>query len=199
MDDLTSYLQGFLAILLLTSFVKIFTVFSIMRYGIGLEGNGLGLVFFAVSLALALAVVGNQSAPIAGSASFLSFGKSINQQNVESNFRPFLERNVDKAIHERVLASLRKNKSATAQPDQPAEFNLLVASFILSELKRAFQLGFLILIPFLVVDLVVTNILAALGVTQLSQAVVSLPIKIVLFFAIDGWTMLTEKLIGTYS
>lgn len=199
MDDLSAYLQGFLAILLLTSFVKIFTVLSIMRYGIGLDNSGVGLVFFALSLALALAVVSSNSSQLAGSANFLSFGKSINQQNVEVVFRPFLERNVDRAVNDRINSTLNKNKPKTQAPAEQTNFNVLIASFLISELKRAFQLGFLILIPFLVVDLVVTNILAALGVTQISQAVVSLPLKILLFFAIDGWTLLSEKLLNTYS
>jgi len=77
-------------------------------------------------------------------------------------------------------------------------FPVLIAAFLISELSEAFQLGFMILIPFFVVDLLVTNILLALGVTQISQAVVALPCKLLLFFAVDGWTLVSEKLISGY-
>ncbi len=202
MDDLSAYLQGFIAILLLTSFVKVFTVLSILRYGLGLDTAGMGLVVFALSFALALALASVNTEHLTSSQNFLAFGKTLNQQNIEPIFKPFLERNVDKAILQRISASIKKGKSQS-QPTETAgadsNFNVLVASFLITELKMAFQLGFLILIPFLVIDLVVTNILAALAVTQISQAVVSLPLKILLFFAIDGWTLISDKLLSSYS
>ena len=71
-------------------------------------------------------------------------------------------------------------------------------AFVISELTVAFQLGVMLLIPFIVIDLLVANLLTALGVTQISHLVVSLPLKLLLFFSIDGWTLLTEKLISGY-
>lgn len=75
------------------------------------------------------------------------------------------------------------------------DFGLLIASFLVSELKEAFSMGFVLLIPFLVVDLVVMNLLMVLGVREFNPEVISVPLKILLFFAVDGWTLLAGKLL----
>lgn len=75
---------------------------------------------------------------------------------------------------------------------------LLSSAFLLGELQAAFELGFLILIPFLVIDLIVANVLVLIGVTEMSQHLVAVPLKILLFFAVDGWMLISEKLVRSY-
>jgi type III secretion protein R len=88
--------------------------------------------------------------------------------------------------------------AASESVKQKDGFAVLAASFLVSELQVAFQIGFLILIPFLVVDLLVANALLVLGAEQVSHAIVSVPLKIFLFFALDGWFLVSQRLIGTY-
>jgi flagellar biosynthesis protein FliP len=78
------------------------------------------------------------------------------------------------------------------------DFALLLASFMISQLKDAFEIGFVLLVPFLVVDLLIINILMVLGVRSLSTELVAVPLKVLLFFSVDGWTLLSEKLIKEF-
>jgi type III secretion protein R len=76
---------------------------------------------------------------------------------------------------------------------------VLAPAFVVSELRRAFTIGFLVFVPFLVVDLVVSNVLLALGLTQLSPTTVALPFKLLLFVAVDGWKLLARALALSYA
>ena len=75
---------------------------------------------------------------------------------------------------------------------------VLAPAFVLTELKQAFQIGFLVFLPFLVVDMVVANVLLALGMQSLSPSQVSLPFKVLLFVAVDGWALLARSLLQGY-
>ncbi len=192
MDNLPGYLPGLITILLLTSFVKVFTSLSILRHGIGLEGHGFGIVVLGISLALALLVCTPELNKIGGPG--VIFGATRpNTSEIELAFRPFLEKNTDQKLRGDLSALVAKRGSS-----DPESLGLLVGSFLLTELKEAFQLGFMILIPFLVIDLLVANALTALGVTQLSQGAVSLPIKLLVFVGVNGWALLAGKIIGSY-
>lgn len=209
MSDLSSTLGIILTVLLLTSFVKIATSLTIFRVGIGLGQSGFGVVVIAVSLALSLVVMGPQLASLGGLNALFS-GKLAKQEiDYEKNFSPFLEKNSDPAIIEK-LNKLGQNSSkaaAKAAVDDKAKlptakvdstFEVIIASFMLTELKEAFQIGLIILIPLLVIDLLVANALILLGANQLSPELIALPLKVILFFAVDGWTLLAEKLLRTY-
>jgi len=205
MEALPAYFTGIIAVLLLSAFVKIVTTLSILRYGIGLHGSGFGFVIIGVSFALALLVM-TPHIQTAGGLVAVLFSRS-NQQvsTLEKKFRPFLEQHTDQKISKRFMGLADKlsgdevsGKEKEAAATEKLPFAVLVSSFLVSELQEAFQIGFLILIPFIVVDLLITNILLALGVTQISHAVVALPLKILLFFVIDGWALISEKLIMGY-
>jgi flagellar biosynthesis protein FliP len=87
------------------------------------------------------------------------------------------------------------------KPISKAEFNdfgLLVASFTISQLRDAFEIGFALLVPFLIIDLLVMNLLMVLGATAVNVELISIPLKILLFFSVDGWTMISEKLLKEF-
>jgi type III secretion protein R len=92
---------------------------------------------------------------------------------------------------------------APAQPPPPAinkdDFRVLIPSFVTSELKNAFQIGFLIFVPFLIIDMVVANILLSMGMTMLSPSVISLPFKLLLFVLVDGWYLVVRGLVLSYA
>jgi len=195
--ELSSILSGLMAVLLLSSFVKIFTSLTILRYGLGLETASFGVVIAGVSLALSLAVVSPQLDKVGGMGVVFGAASSLNEANLEKSFRPFLEKHTSPELHARLSQVVSKHQEPTEAAPKDS-FALLIASFLISQLKEAFQLGFLILIPFLVIDLIVTNILMVLNITQMSQAAVALPFKILLFFVVDGWSLISEKLISSY-
>ncbi len=195
METISLYLTGVLAVLLLTSFVKIATTINILKLGLGLHGFTFSLVVFAISLSLSLLVMTPLIDKVGGFKQFFEITQS--EAGVDAEFRPFLEKHSDPKIIERFSSSAQKLAGASSTGGK-TPLSVLSASFLISELRDAFQIGFLILVPFLVVDLIVVNVLMLLGITQISAAVVSLPIKILLFFAVDGWTLISEKLIQTY-
>lgn len=217
MEHLGGLFSGFAVILLLTCFVKLATTLTIFRYAIGLTQASFGVVTLALSLALTLFVVESQFRDLGGLNAILR-GEYTKDVNLEERFTPFLEKHGDQALRDK-FTSMAKNSSKVAVPvgqssskevdikdKQPANlernetklFGPTLAAFLVSQLREAFQLGLIILIPFLVIDLLIANALALLGITQISADIVSLPLKLLLFVAVDGWGLISEKLIRVY-
>lgn len=209
MEFVPHYMSELLLLLSCTAFIKIATVFSALRYGLGLGDALFGLVALIAALVFAFVVP-------AGLSSDTNSEKPFWQQ-VETQ-RAFLETNSDPEMVAR-LSAIRitvKNKtpgkqkqltredreaepteqSAVSAPENPIQS--ILAAFILSELKIAFQLALLLLIPFVVIDLLVVNGMALLGITQISSVILSLPLKLGLFIAAGGWELLVEKLLASY-
>jgi len=196
---LNTYISGFFAVLLLSSFVKILLTLNILRLGIGLKGGGIGLALVGCSIALSLLVMSPHLEKLGGINEVL---KQDNAEKIQESFRPFLEKNSNEDVKKKFLAlheKLREKTQSQARSEEGAlNMNVLIPAFLISEMKDAFQIGFILLLPFLVVDLIVANGLMVLGITQMSPFMVSLPLKILLFFALDGWTLLSEKLVMGY-
>ena len=95
------------------------------------------------------------------------------------------------------LASLRPEVLAN-QPVETAPLSLLVPSFLLSEIERAFQIGFLVFLPFLIIDLVVAAVLMSMGMMMVPPAIVSLPFKLAFFVVADGWSLIASSLVRSY-
>ena len=201
-------LVGLLALLptaavTLTSFLKITVVLSIARSALGAPQvppstavTGLALVLTALVMApvageaYALAWSAPQERGVAGAAAALG--------RAAAPVRAFLAHQAradDRATFRDVAARLRPGAPAPADDD----FAVLAPAFVVSELRRAFTIGFLVFLPFLVVDLVVSNVLLALGLTQLSPTSVALPFKLLLFVAVDGWRLLARALALSYA
>ena len=87
------------------------------------------------------------------------------------------------------------------QPDSPEEITIwqVAPAYILSELKTAFEIGFVVFVPFIVLDLIVANILLALGMFMLSPTIISLPFKLLIFIAVDGWALIVQGLVQSYN
>ena len=208
MYDSALALDGLLLLLMLSAFVKVATALSILRFGLGLQGLAFGAVVLLLSVALSLHSISPQIESLGGLESIFS-KKQVSLDVIESEFRPFLERNTPKEIVERLQKAKQiKTKGAGAEDDtlndaqaqksEEAGFTLLMSGFLVSELKQAFQIGFLIIIPFVLIDILVVNVLMMLQVTQISVFALSLPLKLLLFFSLDGWVLVTEKLLMSY-
>jgi len=99
------------------------------------------------------------------------------------------------------LTGTRESEPASGQPAHPNkdDFQVLIPAFVTSQLKEAFQIGFLIFVPFIIIDMVIANVLLAMGMTMLSPSVISLPFKLLLFVLVDGWFLIVRGLVLSYA
>jgi type III secretion protein R len=197
-------LAPFVAVMI-TSFTKIVVVLGLLRNALGLQQSPPNVVLNGMALILTLYVmypvgqemhdrVGHLPDPMKNSTSMLAMADVAKEP-----LRTFLI----KHAHPRETAFFLKTAQRSMPPDKAAQlterdFLVIAPAFTVSELSTAFQIGFLIFLPFLVIDLIVANILMALGMQQLSPPTISLPFKILLFVLIDGWVKLTHGLVLTY-
>ena len=205
MGELEAMVGGVLAVLLLTAFVRCFTALTILRLGIGVHGSGFGLVVAALSLVLALFVatpqlrsLNSDSFPgivrLLGGASSKG-GAGPTAEAIEAAFMPVLQARADHALIAK-LSATSDSPVENASEGRTTSFPVLVAAYLISELREAFRVGLLFLIPFIVLDLIVVNIVAVLAITQIRAEVIALPLKLLVFVALDGWALITLKLIG---
>lgn len=192
------------AFMALTAFLKISTVLHIAKSAIGAQSVPSTSVIMGLSAALtllAMAPVGTQIQerlePLLAEAELDSarFVSGVLDATAEP-LRGFLDRNASEREKERFFRLAKKTS-----PDltvERADFRVLIPAFMVSELTLAFMLGFAIFLPFLVVDLIVGNVLLALGMQMMSPAQVSLPFKLLLFVAADGWGLLAQSLVTGY-
>ncbi len=195
-----------------TSFVKIAVVFSILRNGLGTGQVPSGTVIAALAAILSLYVmapVGEQIAEAAGPAAadvdptdpladLEALGAAI--EAGVGPLKAFLERNAGER-EQALFLDLARQARPDDQQDRVSEGDLLVLlpSFLVTELTEAFQIGFLVLLPFLVVDLVVSNVLMSLGMHMLNPTQISMPFKLLLFVLVDGWYLLARALVVGYA
>ncbi len=197
----------------LTAFVKISTVLQIVKSAIGASSIPSNTVVMALATALTLIAM----APVGETISdrlmpLLGAGKETTGERIEKAIdavrepmRVFLKNNTSDKERARFLAVAKKARAGKTQPPQGGpnvvtadDLTVLVPAFVVTELTEAFAVGFLIFLPFLVIDLIVANVLLALGMQMLSPTQVSLPFKLLLFVAIDGWGLLAQALVSSY-
>ena len=201
------------AIMLLTSFMKIVVVLSLFRQALGVQQTppnqvltGIALlmtiyVMFPTGIAMYQAtesgIASTGPVPVISSASAFFVINAVDK--AKEPLREFLQRNCN-AQHMRSFYQLAYRifpdpyKTSLKQND----FIILVPSFITSQLKSAFEIGVLIYLPFFVIDMVVSNILLAMGMMMLSPLTIALPIKLLLLVMIDGWTVLVQGLVMSF-
>jgi type III secretion protein R len=191
-----------------TAFVKISTVLQIVRGAIGAQSVPSSTVVMALAGALTLLAMAPVGQKIADRAAPLLAAKHVPDtvalveggiDAFREPMRDFLKANASPREKERFLLVAKQARPEADRESVSAEdFTVLVPSFVVTELGEAFAIGFLIYLPFLVIDLVVANILLALGMQMLSPTQVSLPFKLLLFVAIGGWGLLAEALVRGY-
>jgi type III secretion protein R len=191
-----------------TSFVKASTTLQIVRSAIGAQGVPSNTVVMALAAALSLMamapvidIMAERARPLFQAEKQPETGQLVMGivEAVREPMRSFLRANASPRERARFLEVARRARPE-AERDRVAETDLvvLVPAFMTTELYEAFLLGFVIFLPFLVVDLVVANVLLALGMQQLQPTQVSLPFKLFLFVAVDGWGLLAQALVSGY-
>ena len=188
-----------------TAFLKIVIVLMITRNAIGVQQVPPGMAINGIALAATLfimAPVGYEMAEIVKVSPLdLTSVGALQQTGVEAikPLRTFMLRNSDPDILTHLLENTARMWPAQmAQEVQREDLILLVPAFVLSQLQAGFEIGFLIYIPFIVIDLIVSNLLLALGMQMVSPMTISLPLKLLLFVLVSGWSRLLDSLFLSY-
>jgi flagellar biosynthetic protein FliP len=186
-------------LVMLTSFTRIVIVLGILRQGLGTGQTPSNQILLGLALFLTLFIMGPIFERIYGEAVKPYMDEQISTeeavQRASVPLRAFmLEQTREKDIE--TFASIAGYGAIETPEDLP--FRLLVPAFITSELKTAFQIGFLVLIPFLIIDLVVASTLMAMGMMMLPPMMIALPFKIMLFVLVDGWTLIMGTLASSF-
>lgn len=191
-----------------TAFVKISTVLQIVKSAIGAQNIPSNTVIMALAASLTLLAMAPVGDKIWARASPMFEGKDVPDtmtlvkgsiDAVREPMREFLHQNASATERTRFVQVAKESRpEADRDKVSDQDISVLVPAFVVTELTEAFALGFLIYLPFLIIDLVVSNILLALGMQMLNPTQVSLPFKLLLFVAIDGWGLLARALVAGY-
>ncbi|TJZ72908.1 flagellar type III secretion system pore protein FliP [Chitiniphilus eburneus] len=186
-------------LLMMTAFTRIVIVLSLLRQAMGTMQTPPNQVIVGLSLFLTLFVMSPVLDRIYNEAyQPYSEERMTFMQAVDAGSKPLKDFMI-KQTREKELAFFIE-LSGTAQPAGPEDVSLkvLVPAFVTSELKTAFQIGFMVFIPFLIIDFVVASILMAMGMMMVSPVMISLPFKLMLFVLVDGWTLLMGSLVQSF-
>lgn len=186
-------------VLMMTSFTRIIVVLAILRQALGLQQSPPNQVLIGLALFLSLFVMAptlervNENAIAPYSAGQINAEQAIAEAGDE--FHAFMirqTRETDLAMFSEIA------KAGQFASPQDVPFSILLPAFVTSELKTAFQIGFMLFLPFLVIDLVVSSVLMSLGMMMMSPMLVSLPFKLLLFVLVDGWALLMGSLASSF-
>lgn len=208
-EDLSPALRTFLVLTFLsfipvvligmTSFTRIIVVLALLRHALGIPQTPPNSVLIVLALFLTLFSMG----PVADQVYNGSVTPYISEQitategiaRAKDPIKGFMVRQTRESDLLAVLEMAREQPPKTVDD---IKFTHLATAFLLSELKTAFQIGFVIFLPFLLIDLVVAAILMSLGMIMLPPTTISLPLKILLFILIDGWALVSRTLLGSF-
>ncbi|MCM0045738.1 MAG: flagellar type III secretion system pore protein FliP [Burkholderiaceae bacterium] len=192
---------GFLpaALLMMSSFTRIVIVLSLLRQAIGTQHAPPNQVIVGLSLFLSLFVMGPTLDKIYTDAwQPLQDNKLTMQQAMDKGAQPLKQFMLAQTRASDLALYVQLSKSPGLEGPEQVPLRLLVPAFVTSELKTAFQIGFAIFIPFLIIDMVIASVLMALGMMMVSPAIVSLPFKLILFVLVDGWALLIGSLAQSF-
>jgi len=192
-----SFIPAF--VMLMTSFTRIIIVFSILRQALGLQQTPSNQILVGLTIFLTLFIM----APVFEQINNQAVQPYLNEQlppqealaRAEVPLKNFMLAQTRESDLELFVRLSRRTDIAT--PDA-APLTILVPAFVTSELKTAFQIGFMIFIPFLIIDMVVASVLMAMGMMMLSPLIISLPFKIMLFVLVDGWGLIIGTLASSF-
>lgn len=188
-------------LIMVTSFTRFVIAFSFLRSGLGLQSTPANLVMVSLALFLTFFVMAPvfEKAKTEGLDPYMA--KQISDEEayekITGPFRAFMLKNV----REKDLAlfqNIAQERGLAISEDEKVDLRILVPAFMISELRRGFEIGFLIALPFLVIDLIVAMLTMSMGMMMLPPTVISLPFKVLFFILIDGWNLLVGSLINSF-
>jgi type III secretion protein R len=193
--------------MMVTSYTKLVIVFGLLRTALGLQQTPPNMVLNGLAIILSVYIMAPVGMDVADSLRNRQFGaKGEGLSDIvavmdaaKAPMREFLQKHTQDRERQFFLKSANNIwPQARADKLQPDDFMVIVPSFTLSELTRAFQIGFVIYLVFVVVDLIVATVLLALGMSMVAPTTISLPFKLLLFVMLDGWTRLIHGLVLSY-
>ncbi|MBN8735174.1 MAG: flagellar type III secretion system pore protein FliP [Xanthomonadales bacterium] len=186
-------------LLMMTSFTRIIVVLGFLRQALGTQSSPPNQVLVGLALFLTLFVMSPvlNRAYSDGLKPYMD-GQLNGEQALPKVTAPFKKFMLDQTRDAdlQLFSKLAGEKPYASRDDVP--FRIAVPAFVTSELKTAFQMGFLLFVPFLIIDLVVASVLMSMGMMMVSPMIISLPFKIMLFVLVDGWTLLLGTLAGSF-
>ena len=186
-------------VLMMTSFTRIIIVFSLLRHAMGTQTSPPNQVMVGLALFLTFFIMAPVGDRIYAEAYLPLSENRINfQQALEKGAVP-LRAFMMKQVRDADLATFTKiaKQPVPASADE-IPMRVLIPAFVTSELKTAFQIGFIIFIPFLIIDMIVASVLMSMGMMMMSPVIVALPFKVMLFVLVDGWNLLIGSLVLSF-
>ncbi len=183
----------------MTSFLRFVIVFSMLKTAMGTQQVPPSIVIIGLSMILTFYTMGTTFTKMYEMGS-VPYSKTQNVvATIEEGSKPLKEFMLKQTRESDLAFFVELSKGAA--PESPEELTVwqIAPAFIISELKTAFEIGFIIFVPFIVLDLVVANILLALGMFMLSPTIISLPFKLLIFIAVDGWALIVQGLVTSYN
>jgi flagellar biosynthetic protein FliP len=186
-------------VLMMTAFTRIIVVFAILRHAIGLQQTPSNQILVGMAFFLTLFIM----MPVLETVNEQALQPYINNElnsldAVKKASEPFRGFMLEQTRESDLDLFMRISESEVVDNAEDVPFFVLVPAFMTSELKSAFQIGFTLFIPFLVIDMVVASVLMAMGMMMLSPIIISLPFKIMLFVLVDGWAMVIGSLAASF-
>ncbi|MBW9112032.1 flagellar type III secretion system pore protein FliP [Rhizobium cauense] len=188
-------------LIMVTSFPRFIIAFSILRSGMGLSSTPSNMILLSLALFMTFYVMQPtfDQAWQSGVQPLLS--NQINEQEavtrIAEPFRTFMANNTrDKDLA--LFVDLARERGQTVETGEKIDYRVLIPAFMISEIRRGFEIGFLVVLPFLVIDLIVATITMAMGMMMLPPTSISLPFKILFFVLIDGWNLLVGSLVRSF-
>ncbi len=183
----------------MTAFTRIIIVLSLLRHALGIPQTPPNSVVITLAICMTYFTMSPVLDRMNHDAIAPYMSEQITaQQAIELGSRPLREFMVSQTRESDLRTVIEMAKAPAPKTMDDIRFGHLVTAFLLSELKTAFQIGFVIFLPFVLIDLVVAAALMALGMIMLPPTTISLPLKILLFVLIDGWVLLSKALLGSY-
>ena len=186
-------------LLMMTSFTKIFVVLALTRNALGLTGVPPNQVLAGISLFISLFIMG----PVLGEVNEVGVqpyldGDLTFSEAVDAGSDPLREFMLGQTREDDLALVTRAADQPNPETREDVGILTLIPAFLLSELRSAFIIGFVVFVPFLVIDLVVSSSLMSMGMMMLPPVMVSLPFKLLLFVLVDGWGLIVTALVGSY-
>ncbi len=186
-------------LLMMTSFTRIIIVFSLLRSALGTQASPPNQVLIGLALFLTFFIMAPVGDRIYNEAYLpLSENKIVFTEAVDRASVPLREFMLKQTREPDLKLFTTISKQPKPEAPENVSMRVLIPAFVTSELKTAFQIGFIVFIPFLIIDMVVASVLMSMGMMMMSPVIVSLPFKIMLFVLVDGWTLLIGSLVQSF-
>jgi flagellar biosynthesis protein FliP len=192
-------------LMMVTSFTRIIVVLSLLRSAIGIQQTPPNIVLISLAMFLTFFIMQPTFQKSYDEGIKPLIDNEVDEEEalpkIAEPFREFMLKHVREDDLQLFMELSEEADKKSADKDTKAEsvpYRALIPAFMISELRRAFEIGFLIFIPFLIIDMVVASILMSMGMMMLPPVLISLPFKIIFFVLIDGWAMLSESLVKSF-